>query len=160
MDTTEHGPEGDLTDLERRLTRWRPVAEDLNRDRMLFEAGRAAGRTEFRAWTGLASSAALALVAAGLGVLLVGERAQRQALEVRIAQRAGAATAPSLQEPTPPPIVERPLSPDSYLALTHRLQTAGLDDVPRPAPDDSPASTTTAPEPTLRVRDVGRLLKF
>jgi hypothetical protein len=162
MDTTEHGPEDDLTDLERRLARWRPAAVGLDRDGMLFEAGRAAARAEVRAWTGLASSAALALVAAGLGVLLVRERVQRQALEVRIAQQISTpkASSPGLPAPAAPPIVAQPPSPDSYLALTHRLQTAGLDEALAPGSGTPPDRSPAVPEPTLRVRDVGGLLKL
>jgi hypothetical protein len=160
MDTHEPGPEGDLTDLERRLTHWRPAAKYFDRDRMLYEAGRAAARAELRAWTGFASSAALALVTASLGVLLVRERAQRQDLEVRIVQRENAAKAPVLPEPMPPPIVAQPLSPDSYLALTHRLQTVGLDEALTPTSGAPSDHAPAVPEPTLRVRDVGRMLKF
>jgi hypothetical protein len=159
MDTHKPGPEGELTDLERRLTHWRPATENLDRDRMFFEAGRAAARAEVRAWTGFASTAALALVAAGLGVLLVGERARRQALEVRIAQQENA-KAPALPEPLSPPIVAQTLSPDSYLALTHRLQTVGLDEAMAPDSGSPPDHSPAIPEPTLRVRDVGRMLKF
>jgi hypothetical protein len=160
MDTNTPGPEGELTDLEQRLSHWRPASEGLDRDRMLFEAGRAASRAEVRAWIGFASSAALALVTAGLGVLLVGERAHRQALEARIVQQENAAKAPALPEPLPPPIVAQTLSPDSYLALTHRLQTVGLDEALTPASGTPPDHSPVVPEPTLRVQDVGRLLKF
>jgi hypothetical protein len=160
MDTAEHGPEGDLTDLERRLTLWRPAPVVLDRDRMLFEAGRAAGRSEARLRAGLLSTAALALVAAGLGVPLVRERAQRHALEVRIARQSIAAPAPSMPEPAPPPIAIEPFAPESYLALTHRMLDGGLDDAPGSAPGMPPEPSPTRPEPTLRVRDAGRFLKF
>jgi hypothetical protein len=161
MDATEHGPEGDLTDLERRLAGWQPASLGRDRDRMLFEAGRAAARAEVWARVPLASAAALALVAVSLGALLVRERDQRHALEVRIVQQS------SLPKPIAPPIeaalspiVDRPPAPDSYLVLTHHMLAAGLDDAPLPTPRTTPGDTPPGAEPPLRVRGPGGLLNF
>ena len=156
MDTAEPGPEGELTDLERRLARWRPATVGLDRDRLLFEAGRASARGLAR----LISSLALMLVAAVLGVLLVGERNQRHFLEFRLAQMTNKAASPSPIEPTPPLIVGHPPAPDSYLALSLRLRTAGLDDISMPAPDATTGDAPPSPEPPLRVRGTGGSLNF
>src|SRR4051812_23367722 len=67
-------PEDDLIALERRLEGWRPVANfcAVDRDRLFYEAGRAAARSRVHpAWL---STACLALVALTLGGLLVHER--------------------------------------------------------------------------------------
>lgn len=163
MDATEHGPEGDLTDLERRLARWQPASLGLARDRMLFEAGRATARAEVWARVPLASAAVLALVAVSLGAMLVRERDQRHALEVRIVQQTNLPkpTAPPI-EPAPAPIVERPPAPDSYLVLTHHMLAVGLDDAPLPMPTPSatPGDTSPRADPPLRVRGPGGLMNF
>src|SRR5205814_842686 len=109
MDTSGRAPQGDLNDLERRLAGWRPAASGLDRDRLMFEAGRASARPGRRERIGSVSLACLALV---LGVLLAQERAQR---------RAGTA-GPVTTAPSPSPAVSPASSspalapdPDSYL---------------------------------------------
>lgn len=76
MDLTKERPEDDLTDLERRLRQWQPTALGLDRDRMLFEAGRATARAEIWGWVPIGSIAALLIVAVGLGVLVARERGE------------------------------------------------------------------------------------
>ena len=71
--------EFDLSELERRLAAWRPAAGALDRDRMLYEAGRAAARADGRVQSWRLATAALVLLAVGLGGLLVHERSQRHA---------------------------------------------------------------------------------
>ena len=85
IERTGRDPEGDLSALERRLGNWRPAAGVVDRDRMLFEAGRAAARNESWGRFGGLSSAFLALVALGLGGLLVREQGNRRALEATVA---------------------------------------------------------------------------
>jgi hypothetical protein len=115
-------PQDDLTDLERRLAALRPTARGLDRDRMLFEAGRASARAEGRIW--VLSAAASALVVVGLGVALARERSRALGLE-----RAVAATRPTSPPITSPPVAPIEVAPDSYLALSRRA-LAGLDDLP------------------------------
>ena len=76
-------PRDDLTDLERRLAALRPASGGLDRDRMLFDAGRASARAEGRARAWALSAAASALVAVGLGVGLARERSRALGLERR-----------------------------------------------------------------------------
>jgi len=57
MDTNHPCPDGELNDLERRLSAWRPAAEGLDPDAVLFAAGRASvrpGPARF-AWPALAA---------------------------------------------------------------------------------------------------------
>ena len=161
MDTTEPRPEDELTALERRLGRWQPTPAGLNRDRMLFEAGRAAARAEVWGRVPLASAAALALVVAGLGMLLVRERDQRHALEIRLVQQTtNPRTTAPLIETEPLPIVERTAAPDSYLVLTHKLLAIGVDDALLQAPSATQDNGSPTTEPPLRVRGPGGLLNF
>lgn len=163
MDPTKDRPEGDLTDLERRLRQWQPTSLGLDRDRMLFEAGRAAARAEIWGLAPLGSIAALAMVAVALGVLFVRERGERHALEVRIV---AASTVPKtlapMIEPDPAvlPIVEHPLAPDSYLVLTRNMLSASPEMMAAPAPDTSPVVPALNDEPPLRVRGSGGLINF
>jgi hypothetical protein len=151
MGTPDPDTRDDLTDLERRLAGWQPASDRLDRDRMLFDAGRASARSEIRERAWAACSAILLLVSAGLGVQLVREHARREGLERTHATRSQPESPPRTLPP--PEIVP---APDSYLVLTHRL-VAGLGDPPPPpstqhqeAPEgrDSPLSP-------LRVRGLG-----
>jgi hypothetical protein len=163
MDPTKDSPEGDLTDLELRLRQWQPTSFGLDRDRMLFEAGRASARAEIWGGVPLGSIAALAIVAIGLGVLFVRERGERQALEVRIVEHSTAPKTPEMPiEPAPAlaPIVERPPAPDSYLVLTRNMLSAGPEIMPSPAPDTTSVVPATNDEPPLRVRGSGSLINF
>ena len=153
MDPHEDLPECPLSDLERRLQRWRPLPGSLDRDRMLFDAGRASARAESWGRLGAALAASFALVAVGLGGLLVRERGYRHALEVTLAERT---REPVLADPAPPPLPSRPApARDSYLALTRRILTTGLDDLPPSASKVSRGELTDGPAPSfvpLRVR--------
>ncbi len=57
----------DLSDVERRLSSWRPQTEGLSRDAMLYAAGLAAGRTGHgqRLWPTICAALAVAAVAVG-----------------------------------------------------------------------------------------------
>ena len=153
-------PDHDDSDFESRLARLRPAPVAIDRDRMIFEAGRAAGRADRRTWPGLALAAGLGLIACGLGGLLARERAARTDLETRVAALAPAPTpiarAPILLDPGPP----ARLDPNSHFALTRLILDRGLDDFPgdcplaprRPAPNLPPR-----PAP-LGIRDYGAAL--
>lgn len=173
------GPRDDLTGLERRLAAWRPSAGGLDRDRLLYEAGRAAARSEAGARLRLAmgSVAAAAIVAVGLGGWLAVERGRRQALELALSRPGGEshgqAVEPGRMPEPEPPVVRGPRladapapeaappSPGSYLALTrHALADAagpGSSGAATDAPGDGPRERTARPA-TLRVRgSEGRL---
>jgi hypothetical protein len=129
----------ELNEIERRLTLLRPASGGLDRDRMLFEAGRASARAENRerVWAGaVAASIVVALV---LGVGLVRERTLRLGLERALATRT-----PEARPSSPIPI--RELAPDSYLTLTRRA-LAGLDDSPRSARRPPEAAPDPTPPP-------------
>ena len=160
----EVGP--DLTALERRLAAWRPAAGALDRDRMLYDAGRAAaGALSWRL-----SAAALLLATLGLGGLLIHEKRElarersllaqerRHRLEIETALAARALPAIPASVPATP-------APDSYLALTSRL-SEGVAEAPWPADGRDPAPVGPAPrssEPSprpvpLRPGDIQRVL--
>ena len=161
MGTVEPGPEdelnGDLSETEERLAAWRPVSAPADRDRMLFEAGRAAGRADARGRAGLALAACLALVSAGLGARLEQERPRRLALETQVVQRTRGNPAPAVAPVSEPAAV---LAPDSYLVLTHRWHAAGLDEAPTPRSNTPPDEPAAGPEPTLRAHGERGILNF
>lgn len=166
----------DLTALERRLSGWRPAAGALDRDRMLYDAGRAAAEGRRHPWR---STAAAVLLLAILGqaallarlnaslnraqALLAQERDRCHRLETALAARAGAPLPTALAPASPDDAIEPP-APNSYLVLTARM-AAGVDDLslrvgtapapPRSTPD--PAAGDPHPAP-LRPTDIRRVL--
>ncbi len=170
-DENEIGP--DLTALERRLSAWRPAAGALDRDRMLYDAGRAAAGA--RSWR--LAAAALLIATLGLGGLLIHEkrelardrsllaqeRAHRLEAETALAARAGASQ-PSAAIPAATPAIGLP-APESYLVLTSRL-AQGVVEAPWPADGREPApigpssrSSEPSPRPVpLRPSDIQRVL--
>jgi hypothetical protein len=169
----------DLTAMEQRLAAWRPSPGALDRDRMLYDAGRAAAMAESRIRAWRLATAALALISLGLGgllahersllareqALLALERSQRPALESALAARTGtterASPAPAPRDSLP----AEPLAPTSYFVLTSRFaRSAGdlssLDVESEPdthRPVTRPSETLPAPGP-LRPGDVRRVL--
>jgi hypothetical protein len=180
MDIDNHRLEDDLNALEHRLSAWRPAAGGaLDRDRMLYDAGRASaidGRV--RSWR--LATAALLLLTVGFGGLLMQqrsllererdllahERSRRQAMETAIAGRT-ATPEPSAPDPSPASATTtiEPLSPTSYFVLTARMASdvrdgpsPDLETVPGPhRPSREPAETSPQPGP-LRPGDVRRIL--
>jgi hypothetical protein len=170
METDIPDREPDLTALERRLAGWKPSATALDRDRMLYDAGRAsAGVRAWRLATAVLLLASLALGGfatqqrARLGreqALLAHERARRLELETALAAWT-AAPRPSAADPPP---VGAPAA-GSYLALTARLAADGID-APWPAAESEPAPRPPAVGPTadewrpvpLRTQDIQRIL--
>ena len=174
-DRDDENPIGpDLTALERRLSAWRPSAGSLDRDRMLYDAGRAAAGAGARPWRLMAASLLLATL--GLSAmlarqhsslareraLLAQERAQRRQFETALAAR----LSPSISTVSQYTAAEPPAS-SSYLVLTAGL-VAGVDDpashrtfgdpeprAPAPAPEGGP------PRPSpLRPHDIRRVLEL
>jgi hypothetical protein len=152
MSATAPDPD-DLSGLERRLSAWRPASGALDRDRMLYEAGRASARAEDRGRLWRASAAVLALAAVGLGVQLARERSRGLALERALAEALPGHT-PAAETPGPrlADLTPRRLPASSYLVLTSRLVTGALDD---PGPDagavppgnPEPGTHSTPPAP-------------
>jgi hypothetical protein len=157
MNTPEQDPPG----FERRLASWLPAAPALNRDRMLFEAGRASARAEAKGKVWPAAASGLALLLLGLGGLFVRERSQRLALETVLATRPPA-EAPVLAATTPrvalpSPIIEPP-GPSSYFVLTLRLAAGDLDFPPVARQSSSERAPSGTRPPPLRPRGFERAL--
>ncbi len=129
MDTLTPFPEDELKELEQRLSSWTPSVVALGRDRMLFEAGRASARSEIRYRLTTALAACVTALAVGLGGWAVREHAQRRALELALAERSRAVPV-ALAEPwhVAPSVPNSTTAPESYLALSRRLSTVGLDE--------------------------------
>jgi hypothetical protein len=144
-----HLPE-DLRALERRLAGWQPELAALNADRMLFAAGRASARPGWSRLLWPAAAACLAALAAGLGVGLVQERAERQAL-ARALQLRPLPQPPAVPRSTPPAAdeaAEMPLSPASYLAARRALERDP--DGWAPSPSSGSAAPPAPAAPILR----------
>jgi hypothetical protein len=79
MDKQLPRDQDDLSDFERRLSEWRPQADGLTADAMLYAAGlAAAGRRTSRLWPALC--AVLLAQVAGLGAWGISQRSERLAL--------------------------------------------------------------------------------
>ena len=129
-------PEGDLADadltpLARRLAGWTPSAVAAGRDRLLYEAGVAAGRRQAgRRW-----AAVVLALAVGGGGWTLHEQGVRSRLELALAKRSRALEFPRPVRLLPPqvaPSSPKPLAPTSYLALSRHLDTLGMN-APEPA---------------------------
>jgi hypothetical protein len=137
-----------LNDLEAALGALAPARSGLNRDRVMFEAGRAAGArsrgTAYRAWVG--ASTILAMISLGEGAVLVRWHSGSDA-KTALAGRTPAAAAPSVVRPAVEVTVgtrdERFGQPEDWSAIVeesprNRLMAQvlryGLDGLPGPAP--------------------------
>jgi hypothetical protein len=127
-----HSHPEDLSELEHRLSAWRPADEGLNADAVLFAAGRASVRPGPVRFVWPALTVCLAGLATVLGVCLNVERSGRLALARQLRQPP---PAPAPKSPTPVEVSpeESPLPEDvpstSFLAA-RRLLERGLDDWP------------------------------
>lgn len=112
----------DMSDLENRLSGWRPSTTGLDADGVLFAAGRASVRPGWGRIAWPVVSGCLALLTAILGVQLSQERSARLDLAARLRDlKPPIASAPSIvPEPVETPSTEPP-SADSYLAARRAL---------------------------------------
>ncbi len=147
--------EDQLSPLEERLRSWVPSPGTLDRDRMLFEAGRAEVQGPIQAETSARSwkyaTAAAVLLASGLGMAWHNERSQRRALELTFARLAPPPPAPFVA--TPELMTERQekqaaIDPTSYLALVRQVNR--LED----ASDLEPERTAPGTVPSVRAADL------
>jgi hypothetical protein len=119
-----------LNALERRLANWQPASAAglIDRDRLLFNAGRAAAAAQAQSWgrLGWFTSACLALLAVTLGGLVARERGQGNR-PVADSARVAAPSAAIVARETTSPIVG--LNPDSCFVLTQRILAAGAGDL-------------------------------
>jgi hypothetical protein len=159
MDTPESADSREINEPERTLARLRPVSGALSRDRMLFEAGRAAARLEALHRFLIATSASLLVALIGSGGLLARERARRHDLETELAARLNMQTSdPDAVQPELRPPAE--VSPSSYLALSRHIRPGGLEEPSPPvevAPRGHPVDEA-APIAPIRIRDTQRVL--
>jgi hypothetical protein len=134
----ERPHEPPLTDLERSLLTLAPAPPALDRDRLLFEAGRRSARGR-RLWP--CATAALALVSAALGAAVVLRPAPPPVVQVITRDRpapppptAAASSQPADESPAP--------GAPSYFQLQEQLLTRGLDGLPElPPPPAVPPET-------------------
>ena len=115
----------ELSDVERRLSSWRPETEGLSRDAMLFAAGLAAGRTGHgqRLWPTVC--AALAIAAVAVGAWGVNERHECQLLLGRLQdhhEHAPSVSAPSNNALAVSRVTAAAASPNSYFNLRKQLE--------------------------------------
>jgi hypothetical protein len=121
MDPHSPNPD-DLSEIERRLSVWRPNAEGLNREAMLYAAGLAAakpGRGRLL-WPALCSL--LAVIAVSLGAWGLNERAERQFLIGRLHEGTPPAAASPTNALAVAPHSAFVASPDGYLNLRRQLE--------------------------------------
>ncbi len=116
----------DVSNLERRLAGWTPAPASSGRDRILFEAGVAAGRRQMR-WPMAAVLVALAVWSGGW---MFHERSERRILERALVERSQAlevALAKRQVDRQPDLALPVAASPTSYLGWNHSLETSGVD---------------------------------
>ena len=162
--------EDHLSSLEERLRSWVPSPGGLDRDRMLFEAGRAEVQGPIQAGTSARlwkyATAVAVLLASGLGMAWHYERSQRRALELTFARLAP----PPAVVSTPELIAERQekervVDPTSYLALVrqvNRLEDAANFEPHRTAPGTVPSVRAADPPRAapLRPHDWDRVISL
>jgi hypothetical protein len=117
-----------LTEFERALAALEPAPPALDRDRLLFEAGRRSARR--RGWPWPAAAAALGLLAAGLGGTLLLRPAPPVVVRVVREHTVSPVHAPDGDSEDGPAPVGRP----GYFQLREQLLTRGLESLPTPAP--------------------------
>jgi hypothetical protein len=143
-------PPDDLTDLERRLSAWRPSETGLTPDAMLFTAGRASARGAGWRFVWPTVSGCLALVAVGLGMWLAAERSERLALARRLEHPLEQPAPAVVAEPSVTPPADENLAADRYLTLRREWEQHPGDGVPRPKADRTPTHPAAPEPPVLR----------
>jgi hypothetical protein len=133
----------EMTDLERRLAGWAPAPVALNRDAMLFEAGRSSAQTPTCPRL-LASLTALSVLALAVAGWAAHEHAQRRDMERLLAERSHALDllrAELLVVPGPAPVALAAPAPESLIVLSQRLGATGGNDrePPHASPRHDPA---------------------
>jgi hypothetical protein len=149
MDADTPRREDDLSEVERRLAGWRPGAEGLDADAMLFAAGLAAGRRGWGRLLGPALCGLLAALAAGLGAWGLSERAERQALAGRLRERAPKPGAPPATAVAVVPAPSYEPSPGDYLSLRRRMEQDPGGWLAPPQPAGPQALGPPPPEPAV-----------
>jgi hypothetical protein len=160
MDTPEPGSAREINELEAMLAPLRPVAANLSRDRMLFEAGRASAQFDARHRFLIATSTSLLVALIGAGGLLVHEQTRRHDLEIELGARNHELTSPWADAVQPELLPRSEISPSSYLALSRHIQPGGMDDT-SPVVEGNGAGDPAkdlAPSVPIRIRDTQQAL--
>ncbi len=127
MEPREFDLEAELNALESVLRGIEPAPSNLNRDRLMFEAGRGAAKAESRGRLLLAASFVLSIVSVGSVGLLLREQSRTANLMAELAIARAHFDAAKSDSPDLPPLpFERP-SPTSYLALSRNLDTPDVE---------------------------------
>jgi len=163
--------------LEHRLAAWQPAAGALDRDRMLYEAGRSAARADSHTQAWRLTAAALLLLLIGSGglmarqrsllaqqeYLLARERSQRSALETTLAAQIRSVP-PEIGQRPGQPFPVGPFDPTSYFVLaSHHSQGVAepsWPDAGMPADEHRREAKPAVSLPTatpLRPRDLDRI---
>ena len=148
----EHHPRPELTDLEAQLQALKPTPGGLDRDRILFRAGRASARGPGRyLWPGVSGVLALTTVALAVALAIRPEPSER-VVYVEVPR-----AAPPPQEQRPPGAIDEvpaPTPPEKALLtggrslMERQLLRWGLDALPAPTP--APVSA----QPVYHIRGV------
>ena len=130
--------------IENRLARWKPSATAIDRDRLLFESGRAAGRAEARIRAIRGSIVGSILGAIVTGGILMRERGLGHDVQSRPSRGESLPTAPPTIASANPDATaigdvgeRRVMIPDeSYLALSRLAGSNAFENAPRPDPNE------------------------
>lgn len=136
MSSTD-APDENLSDFERALADLSPAEARLDRDRLMFDAGRAAGQRA-APWLWPLATAAMALVSLSLGVLLV--NAQSKHATDTLAQTPPATDTRVVYPPAVEPVKQAKSPVDithSLLALRNRVLADGPAALERPQDDSA-----------------------
>jgi hypothetical protein len=156
MDNHLHHPE--VTEIEQRLARWQPAADELDADALLFAAGQAAARRGAMRYAWPALTSMLAAVVIVLGLWLHDERSERLALARQQMPPSSVATPAAQHEPAPadtsaPPSAELPAElPPSSLLASHRALEGQLDAWSGLGPDGAATGPQPSRSAVLQVR--------
>jgi hypothetical protein len=137
----------DLNELERALAGLLPSAAGLDRDRLMFQAGRTArgpGR-----WRWPAATGAMTAVAAGLGLMLLLRADPEPVIVVHNAPVIQSAVPAANQSapadaPAPPRAADNVQAAQSVWRLQETALRHGPDALPEPGPSGAPAPATAA----------------
>lgn len=158
MDANSPSPDDRLNELERRLSVWKPAADGLDADRMLYAAGRASARAGIGRFIWPSVAACTTLVAVGLGGWLAAERSERLALAQLLQQQAPLPSPVPDVGPSPMAPWADPLPGSGYLAARRALEQ-GLDAWPtRGMPEVEPPDGAAPSPPVLQVWQRNRSL--
>jgi hypothetical protein len=124
-------------ELETALGSLRPIATSMDRDLLMFRAGRASGRRHYRIWQGGVAVLAVLLTVSLLHSPTVGpiERVQYVTDE----QQAAPANMMTMTKAPTGPARTRSLMPGNYIRLRNRVLIGGLDELPEAQSSSGPS---------------------